>query len=328
MATTNETMGAKRATGTSGWVILLIVVAAAGLGAWIYQLTQGMRVTGLSQQVVWALYIAAFFTAVGSGAGLLFLVGFSEYKALIPAEKRRLGLIAALAGMVSGGLLIMMDIGNPLQVWRLITAMRFSSMLTWDFWMLAIAGVVTLVYLFAAKKSGGNKLMGFLAMVAAVAVVVVEGWMLATQRARPMWGSGGTVVGFLIAALVGGLALWVLADDDEPEAAVKSWFRLALIASLVLAVAEVVTPLVGGSPRAAEEIRRLVLTGSAAPIFWFQILVGLVLPLVLLGDGPVSQGSSRAGAAGGAGGENLAAGRGSGDALAAAARGCIHVLLG
>ena len=29
--------------------------------------------------------------------------------------------------------------------------------------------------------------------------------MLATQRARPMWGSGGMVVGFLIAALVGGL---------------------------------------------------------------------------------------------------------------------------
>jgi len=282
MATTNETMGTKRTSGSAGLVILLAVIAVAGLGAWIFQLTLGMHVTGLSQQVVWALYIAAFFSAVGAGAGLLFLVGLSEFKAFIPAEKRRLGLMAALASFIAGALLIMLDVGNPLQVWRIITAGRFSSMMTWDFWLLVVAGVVTLAYLFLGAKAGGSKLMGILAMVAAAAVVVVEGWMLTSLSARPMWGGGATVISFLLAALVGGLALWILADAGKPDKAITSWLQVALLASLIVVVAEVVTRVVGGSPRSVEEVANLALNGSAAPIFWFHLLIGLALPLALL----------------------------------------------
>ena len=261
---------------------MLVLIAAAGLGAWIYQLSQGMRVTGLSQQVVWALYIAAFFCAVGSGAGLLFLVGLSEWKALIPAGKKRLGLMAALASFIAGTLLIMLDVGNPLQVWRIITAGRFTSMMTWDFWLLIVAGITALVYLFQGAKAGGGKLLGILAMVTAAAVVVVEGWMLSSTSARPLWAGGATVVSFLLGALSGGLALWILVEKDQPAAAVLGWFRVALIASLVMVAAEVVTRVVGSEPRSASDVANLVLSGTAAPAFWFHILAGLALPLALL----------------------------------------------
>lgn len=283
MTTTNDTIGTKRTVGSTNVVIVLAVLAAAGLAAWIYQLSQGMHVTGLSQQVVWALYIAAFFSAVGAGAGLLFLVGLSEFNALIPAEKRRYGLLAALGSFVAGGLLIMMDVGNPLQVWRIITAGRFTSMMTWDFWLLTIAGLVTLGYLFLGARSGIRKWMAVLAMASAVAVVVVEGWMLSSLSARPALDGGATVVSFLLAALLGGLALWVLVDEAVP-AAQLGWLKLVLVASLVVVLAEVLTRQVSGSPRSADEIG-LVLGGTAAPLFWFHILIGLVLPLMLLSSG-------------------------------------------
>lgn len=284
MATTNETMTTRRFAGSTGVIIVLVLLALAGVGVWIYQLVQGMAVTGLSQQVVWALYIAAFFSAVGAGAGMLFLIGVSEFTDLIPANVRRLGLMAALASFVAGALLIMLDIGNPLQVWRIITAGRFSSLMTWDFWLLLAAGLVTLVYLFTAAKSGLSKVLGVLAMVGAVAVVVVEAWMLSSLSARPLWAGGLTVISFLLAALTGGLALWLLVDEGKPSAAVK-WFRLAMVASLVVVAAEVVTRLVGGAPATAQEILSLVLTGTAAPAFWFQVLAGLALPLVLVATG-------------------------------------------
>ena len=75
-----------------------------------------------------------------------------------------------------------MDLGNPVQVWRLVIGLRFSSMMTWDFWLLAMAGVVTLVYLLAAREGQAQKGLGALGLLAAVLVVVVEGWMLSTSQ--------------------------------------------------------------------------------------------------------------------------------------------------
>ena len=280
MTTKNETMKTNQTSGSTIGLVVLGVLAAAGVGAWVYQLTQGMVVTGLGQQIVWALYIAAFFSAIGAGAGLLFLVGLSEFVDLIPVEKRGMSLIAALSSFVAGGLLIMLDIGNPLQVWRILTAFRFSSMMTWDFWLLIVAVVVTLAYLFLAKKGEKAPALGVVGVVAAGAVVVLEGWMLSSMSSRPMWEGGATVVSFLLAALLGGVSLWVLTNQETGGQAV-SWFKAMLVVSLVVVAAEVLTRLVGGSPRASEEIMTVV-SGTAAPIFWFQILVGLGLPLALV----------------------------------------------
>ena len=49
---------------------LAALCSLVGLAAWVYQLSKGMVVTGLSQQISWGLYIAGFFTAAGAGGGL------------------------------------------------------------------------------------------------------------------------------------------------------------------------------------------------------------------------------------------------------------------
>lgn len=274
MTTTTREMN-KQEGFPAGVMIASIVLAVIGIGAWIYQLVQGMAVTGLGNQVVWGMYIAGFFTAVGAGAGLLSLVGLSEFIPLIGKEQREKALVLALVSFVAGGILIMMDLGSPFKVWQMIIAFEVSSMMTWDFWLLALSGVVALVYLLAVRKGGEQPVLGLLAIASAAAVVVVEGWMLSIMAARPMFAGGLTVFSFLLSALAGGVGLALLIWKDKEQ--LQSWLKILLIANLGLVLAEVLTGLLTGS----EEIA-VVFTGSAALPFWFQIFAGIAIPLWLL----------------------------------------------
>jgi molybdopterin-containing oxidoreductase family membrane subunit len=278
MATTTREFKKSEVSIPGGVLTAAAILALAGLGAWIYQLIQGMGVTGLGQQVVWGLYIAGFFTAVGAGAGLLALVGVSEYIPKASFVSRQRGLSLALASFVVGGVLIVMDVGSPLQVWRIATSGRFSSMMTWDFWLLAIAGLVTLIYLVISTGHEARRGVGALAILAAMAVVAVEGWMLSMLASRPMWAGGLTVFSFLLGALVAGLGLATLVLQDKTW--LPGWLAVALGANLVLVLAEVLTGLLSGSEEAA-----LVLAGSVAPAFWIHLIVGLLIPLGILAAG-------------------------------------------
>jgi molybdopterin-containing oxidoreductase family membrane subunit len=273
---------AKKAGGLplASWVVLVVLVLA-GVAAWIVQLVQGMGVTGLNQQIVWGMYIAGFFVAAGGGAGLVTLVALSEFRPLVAAGERVKLLALALAGFIAAGLLILMDVGAPLRVWRIAAAFKFSEM-TLDFWVLIAVGILTLIYLWTAKKgAGGGKLLGILSIVGAVALVVIEGLMLGSMAARPMWG-GLTVFGFLVGALVAGTALAVIVlPGGKAFEGASRWLTYGLAISLVLVLAEVVTGLTNGNPRLNEETASL-LAGAASPFFWFHVIVGLLVPLYLL----------------------------------------------
>jgi molybdopterin-containing oxidoreductase family membrane subunit len=256
-------------------LIVTIVLALAGIAAWIYQLVVGMQTTGLGQQIVWGLYIAAFFTAVGTGAALLALTGLSEFMPLLDLRVRARTLMLALASFIIGALLIALDVGSPFRLWRVITSFRFSSMMTWDFWLLVVAGVIALIYLLAVKGGKEQKSLAALGILAGVIVVVAEGWMLSTMAAHPMWGSGLTVVTFLLGAAIAGMSIALVAGFAGEK--IQNWLKLALWLGLALVLVEVLTSLVGGGAEVG-----LVLTGFAAPAFWWQVILGLLVPIVLL----------------------------------------------
>ncbi|MGA2504687.1 MAG: NrfD/PsrC family molybdoenzyme membrane anchor subunit [Anaerolineales bacterium] len=257
--------------------IVTILLALAGIGAWIYQLIAGMQTTGLGEQIVWGLYISAFFTAVGAGAGLLALTGVSEFIPVFPVTWRARNLILAVTSFIIGALLIAIDVGNPIQIWRVITAFRFSSSMVWDFWLLIVGGVVALIYLLVGRDKKPQKVLAILGILAAVAVVVTESWMLSMEaaHAHPLWGSGLIVINFLLGAAIAGMSIAVVAGSTDNR--VLSWLQVALWLSLAFVFLETVTDLVSES----DEIG-LVLIGFAAPAFWLQVIVGLLLPIVLL----------------------------------------------
>lgn len=256
-----------------------LILSIIGIAAWIYQLVAGMQITALGQQVVWGLYIAAFFAAVGAGAAILFLRGLHEISPLLEKESLNKFLLLALAAFITGGLLITLDLGNPLAVWRMLISFETSSLMIWDFYLLIIAVIVTLVFWMATRKGQKNMVLGILAMAASVVVVVVEAWMLASMAARPLFAGGLMAVNFLVSAAVMGLCLALLAGLDKDK--VARWLGFALFAALVLTLAEGLTGLLSVEERAVVEARALM-TGWAAPLFWFQIVAGILIPLVLL----------------------------------------------
>lgn len=260
-------------------LLAAVILAIIGVAAWIYQLVAGMQITELGQQVVWGLYIAAFFAAVGAGAALLFLRGLHEFTPLLADESLNKSLMLSLAAFITGGLLITLDLGNPLAVWRMLTSFETSSLMIWDFYLLIVAVIVSIVFWMATRKGQKNQLLGLLAMLAAVIVVVVEAWMLASMAARPFFAGGIMTVNFLVGAAVMGLSLALIAGIEKEKAA--RWLGFALLAALVLALAEGLTGLLSVEERAAVEARAL-LTGWAAPLFWFQIVAGIMAPLVIL----------------------------------------------
>ncbi|NLF67085.1 MAG: polysulfide reductase NrfD [Chloroflexi bacterium] len=268
--------------------LALLFVALVAIGvAWGVQLSQGLQVTGLSQQVVWGLYIAGFFVAAGAGAGLVLLAALGEFLPALGIARRRSTLLLALAAFVTAGVLIALDLGDPLNSWRIATAGRFTSPMTWDFWTLAAATVLALLYLLAAWKqpaaSGATRTLGVLAAVAALLLVVAESAMLAGLAARPLWSGGLTLVSFLVAAAVAALGAGVLAWKGE-AARVGRWLGVGLALSLVLVLAEVLGLALSSEPRSTAEAAAL-LRGEVSPLFWAYVVVGLLLPLALLVGG-------------------------------------------
>ena len=84
-----------------------------------------------------------------------------------------------------------------------------------------------------------------------------------------------TVLTFLLGAGIAGISVALLGDMTNEK--LLGWLKVALGLSLLFAVVEVLTGLVGG-----EEEISLVLTGFAAPAFWLQLVVGLLVPMALL----------------------------------------------
>ena len=273
---------------TSPSLVSWIVLAVVGLGgiglAWGLQLAQGMGITGLGEQVVWGMYIAGFFTAMGAGATLIVLTAVSEFVPLLPLTLRRNALLLALAGFVVGALLIAMDVGNPVNLWRILTAGRFTSLMTWDFLALIITGVLALVYLLVAWKektaTAGTKTIGILALIGGTLLVVIEGWMLATLESRPLWTGGMTVVNFLVLALVAGLAVAVMAWK-EAAAKLSGLLTTGLWVALALLILEIVTVAINDTVRPSTEVG-LSLAGSLSTTLRIYLIIGLVVPLAIL----------------------------------------------
>ncbi len=51
------------------WVMIMGLLIAAGLATWIYQLTQGLQISQMRDNVIWGLYIITFMFFVGLSAG-------------------------------------------------------------------------------------------------------------------------------------------------------------------------------------------------------------------------------------------------------------------
>lgn len=274
---------------------LLAALVAVGVGCWIYQLLQGLTVTGMNNGTSWGLYITNFMFFVGLSAGGLIVA--SSASVFHIAKFKQVALPAIILSTVcicAAGMFVLIDLGGVQRVWRLITGPNPTSPLLWDVCVITCYLVINICYLtFMAK--GNNRAITItsrFALPCAILVHSVTAWIFGLEIAKEGWNSAILAPIFVASAMDSGLALLLLVLSALKKARIFDTSRdlMASLAGLLatcIAVdaffifCELLTMGYNGTHGATVILNELFF-GATAPFFWFEVVGGLVVPFCIL----------------------------------------------
>ncbi len=256
--------------GKGYWSLLGIwaVLIAGGLLAWGQQFTQGLTVTGMTQDVTWGIYIAQFTFLVGVAASAVMVVlpyYLHNYKAF--GRMVILGEGLAVAAVLMCMLFIFVDMGQPTRVVNVILHPTLNSMMFWD--SMALGGYLVLNLIIGAVTFDAErkeapppkwiKPIIILSIPWAVSIHTVTAFLYSGLEARSFWMTAILAPRFLASAFASGPSLLILMSlimrkftrFDPGEEAIR---KLALIVAYAMAAnvffvgVELFTALYGDMP--------------------------------------------------------------------------------
>ena len=276
---------------------VLGVLAIAGVAAWVFQLINGLGVTGMSNGTSWGLYITMFMLFVGLSAGGLIVA--SSASVFHVAEYKKVALPAVVLSTVCiccAGMFILIDLGGIQRVWRIITGPNLTSPLVWDMCVITIYLIINIVYLiFMTSKKPGAKdkvaIVSRFALPVAILVHSVTAWIFGLELAKEGWYSAIMAPLFVVSAMDSGLALLLLSLLGLDKSGVfktdkKLISNLAGLLAVCVAIdgflvgCEVLTMVYPGA--AGAETFAIMATGATAPFFWGEVLIGIAVPFAIL----------------------------------------------
>lgn len=230
-------------------------------------------------------------TGLAMVATLALLFGGDEFRPLV---KRAIWL--ALAGLLGGVAVLMMELGHPLRaMWAIPFSFAFSSPLYWKV-LAVIAYVVSLLLLLGglmkSKDQGALRVNAVITLVLALLVTAIAGVVYGSQSFRPFWASGDIPVAFIFESLLGGLAFVIffsyMAHGFNASAMTErcrklfdskltSLFALAILVHLLFVLARMFNGLYGNLE--GLQVWNYI---AGSPLFLAEVFVGLLLPLVLV----------------------------------------------
>lgn len=299
------------------WLALLLAGLAVGLGAWIYQLTQGLAVTNMRNPMMWGLYITLFMFFVGLSAGGLIVAssgrifGAVRFKPIV-----RLAVLEATVAVMLAALLLLPDIGRPDRVWHLFRYPNLTSPLIWDIAIVTVYFLVSVTYVWLYTRAdlarAGSRLafgtgltdadlrrderlktvLAWVGLPAAILLHSITAWIFGLQIARGFWYSAIMAPLFISSALVSGMGLMILlalvlrrtgrlSFRDDLMSSMGGLLGAFIAVEAFLVFSEMLTAAYPGAGFEADPVQRL-LSGRYSGFFWFEVAAGLLLPLALL----------------------------------------------
>jgi molybdopterin-containing oxidoreductase family membrane subunit len=281
--------------GVSGLLFVLGVVA------WIVQLRQGIGATSLHNFHAWGTYIAGFIFFMGLSAGMLVL-GSLPILFNLPQFRpySKLAAFVALISLIIGGLFVLVDIGHPDRLWRLVRFGNLGSPMLWDLLLTVAYLLVATIFLrrlMTAKSDASLKPVALLALFAGLADGLTA-FVFATQVGREFWFSAVQPMAFFTAALASGAALLILLMIGLKAAGYKvlECCDLAPLVGLtaatvglglLLEASEIITHWFSRSTTQLEMVNAMV----GSPIFWISVAAGIIAILLLVLPATRSQGT-------------------------------------
>ena len=206
------------------WIGLLLALVAIGCWSYYQQLTEGLIVTNMTNQVSWGFYIANFTFLVGVAAAAVMLV--------IPAYIFHrndikyvvlMGDTMAITAVTMAILFVVVDLGRPDRLWHLIPGIgKFNfpqSMLVWD--VIVLNGYLLLnigISFYIIFSHYRNKLPNIkyyfpfviIAILWAISIHTVTAFLFSANTGRPFWHTALLAPKFIASAFCSGPAIMLL----------------------------------------------------------------------------------------------------------------------
>lgn len=293
--------GARR-YGARLWYLVLAVVIAFGLAAWIYELNKGLAATGMRDVVSWGMYIFTFAFFIGLSAGGLIMASSAEVfgiKALKPLS--RIGVLSAAACVTVAALMIIPDLGRPDRILNIFIHPNWTSPLIWDILIISIYFVFSVVDLAVLQQHAAQpsklrqtvRVLAYVGLPTAVLLHSITAWIFGLQIARTWWNTALMAPLFVVSAILSGTALVTLValaverwGGFSLPADTRRWLRGFIVVSLVVDLffvgCDYITVLWGNVPADRSALNLVLPGGPWAWVFWVEWVAGGVIPLALL----------------------------------------------
>ncbi len=273
------------------------VLAVLGLGAAAYTDHFGHVVTGMSNQIPWAVphVFAIFLIVAASGALNVASIGTVFGKLLYKPLARLSGLLAF--ALMAGGLsILVLDLGRPDRLVISMTHFNFKSIFVWNinFYMGFFA--IVAAYLWTAmdwRLAGVSKSVGILAFMWRLALTSCTGWVFGFIVAREAWDAAVMAPMFIVYSFAYGLAIFLLVlmaaygwtQRPLGEAVIrrlKNLLGVFVAGSLYFTVVHQLASLYATEHHGV--VRFILLDGGIFTVlFWVgQVLIGGILPMILV----------------------------------------------
>ncbi|MEE9436972.1 MAG: NrfD/PsrC family molybdoenzyme membrane anchor subunit [Candidatus Adiutricales bacterium] len=201
------------------WLTALMAVIGLGFLFYLYQLSEGLGITGMSRDVSWGFYIAqlTFFVGVAASAVMVVLPYYlHNYKEF--GRITILGEFLAVASILMCMLFVTVDLGKPFRLLNIFRYPSLNSVLFWD--VVVLSGYLGLniligwITLSAERKSvpppAWIKPLIYLSIPWAVSIHTVTAFLYAGLPGRGFWLTAILAPRFLSSAFAAGPSLLIL----------------------------------------------------------------------------------------------------------------------
>ena len=202
-----------------GWLIFLLALMGIGLGCYLYQFFEGLKITGMSRDVSWGLYIGQLTYFVGvaaSGVMVVLPCYLHDYKAF--GRITVLGEFLAVASIIMCLLFVFVALGNPVRIMNVILYPSLKSILFWDMIVLNVYMLLNIIIgwnVLAAERKGVHyrqwiKVLIYISIPWAFSIHTVTAFLYAGIPGRHYWLTAIMAARFLSSAFCAGPALLIL----------------------------------------------------------------------------------------------------------------------
>ena len=205
------------------WVAFLLALIVSGGLAYAHQVSTGLYVTAMRDQVSWGFYIGNFTFLVGVAAAAVMLVIPAYVYQWKPIREIVIyGELLAVSAITMCGLFVTVDVGRPDRVWHLMPGIGLnfpSSILAWDVLVLNLYGTLNFVIVthilyraFHGKHYSKALVVPLVlfSIPAAIGIHTVTAFLYNGLAARPYWNSSILAPQFLASAFCSGPAILLI----------------------------------------------------------------------------------------------------------------------